>query len=195
MSSFDLIERTLQTNTALQCWSSPTQNPLYRVILQCGGHEPSSVDCIWKDTDQQAVIRTDKAYYKIYQLSDDGSWSFPSMVREVLGKIYNDMGIKWHVRTVKTKQGSVYQVEQRQPLTVCQSDLVSFEKLFYKYSNVHKRLEKALKLDKIASCLQGIVPRLSQLHLVRDCYNKHEDYAFDEEGNVILLDDSDWFWL
>ena len=146
----------------------------------------------WKNHENQVVLKTADCYYKIYQLPDDGAPTFLSTVRDVFGKVYREhLGLHWTVDKVVTSRG-VYQVEQRESLHVCESS-EEFSRIFRSYASILTLVEKELQLDQLTMQLKKHIPRLHSIRLIRSAYNKHDDYAYDQNGQVVLLDDSDFF--
>lgn len=145
----------------------------------------------WKNYSYQVVIETPKYFYKIYQ-EDPISGEFIVKIRNELAKIYAEQyNLHWKIITININ-GYIYQLEQREKLQVCSSDILSFDDLFLNWYKTLELLEKALFLDKITEQLKIKIPDLDRLKLIRDCSNKFPDYAI-KDGHVILLDDADWF--
>ena len=171
-----------------QHWITPINNNLLNVI---NNHYTINQSLIWKDNDHQVVVKGDDVFYKIYQKNDDNSYQLASHVRDIIGEIYRDQySLKWDVQTIQTQTG-YYQISERQVLNVCGTDC-SFECLYQSYKKIHNEIEKRLNLDKVAKQLRLSIPRLKKVKLLRDVYNKQEDYGTDGSGQVFLLDDSDW---
>lgn len=146
----------------------------------------------WKNYSNQVVIETQNYFFKIYQ-EDIHVGKFILRVREELAKIYrNDFGLNWEIYTVEANN-SIFQIERREKLEVCTPDKVSFEEIILAWYKILLKLEENLFLDKLVPQLIHRIPELYKIKLVRDCINKHEDYAFTKNGNIILLDDADWF--
>lgn len=146
----------------------------------------------WKNYSNQVVIETQNYFFKIYQ-EDTRVGKFILRVREELAKIYrNDFGVNWEIYTVEANN-SIFQIERREKLEVCTPDKVSFEEIILAWYKILLKLEENLFLDKLVPQLIHRIPELYKIKLVRDCINKHEDYAFTKNGNIILLDDADWF--
>lgn len=146
----------------------------------------------WKNYSNQVVIETQNYFFKIYQ-EDTHVGKFILRVREELAKIYrNDFRVNWEIYTVEANN-SIFQIERREKLEVCTPDKVSFEEIILAWYKILLKLEENLFLDKLVPQLIHRIPELYKIKLVRDCINKHEDYAFTKNGNIILLDDADWF--
>lgn len=146
----------------------------------------------WKSYDHQVVIKTKDYYYKVYTIDQKGD-KFFEKIREKLAEIYRDLyGIHWLVKTIESN-GVYYQVEQREVLEVCTPSMISFEELLLKWSRTLEILEEKLRLDLTVKDIQEFYPDVYKLKIVRDCVNKFPDYAMTKEGEIILLDDSDWF--
>lgn len=146
----------------------------------------------WKNYDHQVVIKTKDYYYKVYTIDQKGD-KFFEKIREKLAEIYRDLyGIHWLVKTIESN-GVYYQVEQREVLEVCTPSMISFEELLLKWSKTLEILEEKLRLDLTVKDIQEFYPDVHKLKIVRDCVNKFPDYAMTQEGEIILLDDSDWF--
>lgn len=147
----------------------------------------------WKTFDQnnQVVIRDKDVYYKIYCTDMVGGY-FANIVRDQLAKIYREKyNIQWDVQTIKV-DNLFYQIQKRQPLLVATHTMISYDELFDNWGIIHRELEDALSLDKIAQQLREVDSRIAHVKLVRDCFNKFEDYAI-HNNSVVLLDDADWF--
>lgn len=146
----------------------------------------------WKNYDHQVVIKTNEYYYKVYTIDLKGD-KFFEKIREKLAEIYRDLyGIHWLVKTIECG-GVYYQVEQREALKVCTPQMISFEDLLLKWGRTLEILEEKLRLDLIVKDIQEVYPDVYKLKVIRDCVNKFSDYALTDDGEVILLDDSDWF--
>ena len=147
----------------------------------------------WKSDSNQIVIETPNYYFKIYN-DEFTTGEFNSLIREKLAEIYReDFGILWNVKTIY-QDNKLYQIEQREKLQVCSQDIISYDDLFLNWSNTLKKLEKKLALDKITKQLQRNIYNLKEIKLVRECVNKFADYAITKNGDIVLLDDADWFF-
>lgn len=145
----------------------------------------------WKNYANQIVIETPNYFFKIY---NDSSFSaeYLAHIREKLGEIYrNEYNLLWDVKTIYY-DNKLYQIERREKLQVCNPNMMSIEDLFLNYNNVLKKLEKKLLLPQITKQIKNKVKNISQIKLIRECIPKYEDYAI-KNGNIILLDDADWF--
>ena len=145
----------------------------------------------WKDSSSQLVVGTENYFYKLY-MADIKAGEFFAKAREELAKIYNELyGIHWYIRTFYY-DNQVFQIEQREPLQVCDEKL-PFDKILLGWNKTLELLEEKLLLNQIFLQIKDYFPKARALKLVRDCMNKHIDYALDNNGNIILLDDADWF--
>lgn len=146
----------------------------------------------WKDYENQVVIKTRDYFYKVYTI-DQRSDKFFEKIREKLAKIYRDLfGIHWFVKTIEC-DGVSYQVEQREVLPICTPSMISFEDLLLKWGKTLEILENKLKLNLLVKEIQQVYPDVHKLKIIRDCVNKFPDYAMSKNGDIVLLDDSDWF--
>ena len=146
----------------------------------------------WKTHENHIVLQSADFFYKVYQ-KDVGAGAFVSIIREKLAEIYRDhYGLVWNVRTVE-RDGILYQIEQRQKLKVVSDKDMTFGELLANWATTLTLLEKSLRFDKIRFQLTSQDNGFYNLKLVRDCVNKYDDYGITENGQVILLDDCDWF--
>ena len=146
----------------------------------------------WKSECNQIVIETPSFFYKIYEnhpIKD----AFNIKIREKLGEIYRDIfNIKWEVKTICT-DNSVYQLEQREKLQICNASIISFDDLLLNWAKTLDILEKKLYIPSVVNQLTGRVPSLKNIKLIRNCANKYDDYGITNNGNIVLFDDADWF--
>ena len=146
----------------------------------------------WKGEVNQIVIQTPNYYFKIYN-DEFTTGEFNSLIREKLAEIYReDCGLLWDIKTIYN-DNKLYQIERREKLHVCQEGDISFDDLMLKWNNILKKLEQKLLLPQITKQLQDSIPDLYEIKLVRECLNKFEDYGLTNNGDVVLLDDADWF--
>lgn len=146
----------------------------------------------WKNYTNQVVIGTPNYYFKFYE-DDYASGTFFAEIRLKLAEIYREkFGIVWDVVKIDDN-GLVYTFERRQKLTVCEPKDISYADLLLNWSYTLQELEKRLLLPELCQQLQPYIPELAEVKLIRDCINKYMDYAITEDGNIILLDDADWF--
>ena len=146
----------------------------------------------WKNScNSQVVIQSPNYFYKIYE-EDRYDGKYVCEIREVLGQIYREeYGLFWDVKTF-IEDGKIFQIEKRQKIPLCTPELISYPDLLINWSNTLDKLEKKLQLNKITFQLIDHIPNLARVKIIRDCVNKYIDYGF-YNGNVILLDDADWF--
>lgn len=181
----------------LEIWSknnlvSETDNKFINAIRMVDSNCSFNNALKWKDYDNQVVIKTDNYYYKVYTIDKQVS-KFFEKIREKLAEIYREeFGIHWLVTTIECN-GVLYQVEQREKLTVLEPSMMSFEEILLKWSYTLNLLEEKLHLDIITKEIQEVHSDVYKLKIVRDCVNKFPDYALTNNGDVVLLDDSDWF--
>lgn len=180
----------------LKLWSNTevvdSSNKFINAILMIDANPNLDGALKWKNYDHQVVIKTKKYYYKVYTIDQKGD-KFFEKIRETLAEIYRDVyRIHWLVKTIECN-GVYYQVEQREVLEVCNPSMITFEDLLLNWSKTLELLEKKLRLDLIVKDIQEYCPDVKKLKIIRDCVNKFPDYAMTSNGEIILLDDSDWF--
>ena len=120
------------------------------------------------------VVQSDDYYYKIYENSIELG-SFYSLIRRKLAEIYEKVyGINWKIfETVRNDK--IYQIQQRSKL-------------------VEKSLSFSYILDQISeNYISNGNKKPFKLKIMREAINKYEDYAFAPSGEVLLLDDDDWY--
>lgn len=146
-----------------------------------------------KNYEHQIVVESNDFYYKVYEDKKDiGAYRLE--IRKRLAKIYNSYGIHWKVLSFE-KNGMIYTIEQREKLIVCSNE-ISCKDLLLGWKKTLDRLEKDLRFESITNQIkenyEGI-KNLKNIKLIRECINKPDDYAYGHNGEIILLDDADWF--
>ena len=143
------------------------------------------------------VVQSDDYYYKIYENSIELG-SFYSLIRRKLAEIYEKVyGINWKIfETVRNDK--IYQIQQRSKLVECTEKDLSFEDLLLSWRKTQLLLEKSLGfsyiLDQISeNYISNENTKPFKLKIMREAINKYEDYAFAPSGEVLLLDDDDWY--
>ena len=143
------------------------------------------------------VVQSDDYYYKIYENSIELG-SFYSLIRRKLAEIYEKVyGINWKIfETVRNDK--IYQIQQRSKLVECTENDLSFEDLLLSWRKTQLLLEKSLSfsyiLDQISeNYISNGNRKPFKLKIMREAINKYEDYAFAPSGEVLLLDDDDWY--
>lgn len=143
------------------------------------------------------VVQSDDYYYKIYENSIELG-SFYSLIRRKLAEIYEKVyGINWKIfETVRNDK--IYQIQQRSKLVECTEKDLSFEDLLLSWRKTQLLLEKSLGfsyiLDQISeNYISNGNTKPFKLKIMREAINKYEDYAFAPSGEVLLLDDDDWY--
>ena len=145
----------------------------------------------WKSYDNQIVLRGENCYYKLYK-KDYSVGYFFCLIREKLGEIYREkFGIKWEINTYVV-DNTIYQIERREALEVATESKISFSDIMKNWSNTLSLLEKRIGLQDIVWSLPDEL-NIRKIKLVRDCVNDYKDYGLTRDGNVVLLDDTDWF--
>lgn len=146
-----------------------------------------------KNYEHQVVIESDNYYYKVYEDKKDVG-VYKLEIRKRLAKIYNSYGIHWVIISFE-KDGMIYTVEQREKLTVCGNE-ITCKNLLLGWKKTLDILEKELRFDNITNQIKEnykTLTNLKEIKLIRECINKPNDYAYGPNGEIILLDDSDWF--
>lgn len=156
--------------------------------LEDGSHTNGWVK--WKNASDQIVILTPNYVYKIYCI-DYTVGRYFSEIREKLAEIYReDFGIYWDIKTIYTKD-CIYQFEQREKLEVLSEEMMPFDIVMVSWAKTLEKLEQKLLLPRVSKQLSNT--DVVSIKLVRDCINKYEDYGITKNGDIVLLDDSDWF--
>lgn len=172
--------------------ASVTFNQFVDIIKELDNGSSPDLWFKWKNYAHQVVIETPNYYFKIYQdLFSTGE--FFAQVREAIGKVYREQyGLLWNTRHIM-KDGFIYTIEQREKLQVCNPDIISYEDMFLGWAKTLKLVEKELAFPEIGEQLKDKIDRLETIKLVRLCVNKYIDYAITKNGEIVLLDDADWF--
>lgn len=161
--------------------------------------------------DNQTVIKTNNYVYKIYCCHKNSNKVFDCIIRDTLSKIYNEYGIFWNIKTFDVGI-NLYQIEQREIITECTPDLISFEDLLLNWKITLDELENRLNFGNLSYQLRDYIidnnkikvfkrnfigtteyveDTVFKIKLTRDCINKYNDYGI-KNGKVILFDDADW---
>lgn len=145
-----------------------------------------------KDYAHQTVIETDKYFYKVYE-DEIKTGIYKAEIRKKLAEVYSEYGIHWIVKTF-TKGNFIYTVEEREKLKVCGNE-ISANELFYRYKYTLYDLEKKLRFPAILDQVKqdNRFNSLYNMKLIRYCINKTDDYAYGPNGEIILLDDAEFF--
>lgn len=169
--------------------SDQTFNQFLSIITSLENSSDTSSWVKWKNFSNQVVIQTPNYFYKLYE-----EWIYEGFlsckIREILADIYKEYGLLWNIQTI-VQDDKIYQIEQREKLTLCTEEIISYEDLLLNWNQTLIKVEEKLKLDKVLLQLDNI-SNVKQIKLIRDCINKYEDYAI-KDGKTILLDDADWF--
>ena len=190
--SNDLTLASDWTNFLTEDRASTKFDKFLNLIKQLDDDSSPDLWTKWKNYTNQVVISTPNYYFKFYE-DDYASGTFFAEIRMKLAEIYREkFGIVWDVIKID-ENGLVYTFERRQKLTVCESKDISYADLLLNWSYTLQELEKRLLLPELCQQLQPYIPELVEIKLIRDCINKYMDYAITEDGNIILLDDADWF--
>lgn len=146
-----------------------------------------------KDYAHQVVIETENYFYKVYE-DEIKTGIYKAEIRKKLAEVYQDYGIHWEVKTF-IKGNFVYSVEEREKLKVCGNE-INANDLFARYSFTLKDLEKKLRFPSIFDQIKESDKRFEDIYamkLIRYCINKTNDYAYGHNGEIILLDDAEFF--
>ena len=175
-------------------FSTPTNsdsafNQFLNLITRLDNNSNPDLWVKWKNFSHQVVIETPNFFYKLYEEYNYEGF-LNCKIREILAEIYKENGVFWNITTIQ--QGDkIYQIEQREKLQVCNEKLLSYEDLLLSWNKILLQIEEKLRLNKILPQLD-VGSNIQMIKLIRDCVNKYEDYAL-KDGQVILLDDADWF--
>jgi len=146
-----------------------------------------------KNHEHQVVIETNDYFYKVYEDKMDAGL-YKLEIRQRLAKIYQSYGIHWILKSFE-KDNMIYTVEEREKLPLCGKE-ISCKELLLGWKKTLDILEKELRLKNIVYEIKDMYPNwknFKEIKLIRDCVNKLDDYAYGHNGEIILLDDSDWF--
>jgi len=172
--------------------SSYTFDQFLDIIKQMDNESSPDLWFKWKNFANQVVIETPNFYFKLYEdFYNTGCFLYE--IRRNLAEIYREkFNILWEINKIEAN-GKIYTFEKRQKLTVCVPNCINYADLLLDWSYTLKELEKRLLLSEICEQLKPNIQNLTEIKLIRDCINKYADYAITEQGNIVLLDDADWF--
>ena len=146
----------------------------------------------WKNENNQVTFESDKYYYKLYE-EEIYTGKYNNEIRLKLADIYkNDYGLDWEVRTL-IRDNLIYTAERREKLILCDERSMSFSEILSGWKNTLNKLENNLRLNFIAEQIREVIPRCNKLLLLREACNKADDYALGHNGEIILLDDTDFY--
>ena len=176
-----------------QTQSSSTFNQFLDIIKQMDNDSSPDLWFKWKNFTNQVVIETPNYYFKLYEdFYNTGCFLYE--IRKNLADIYQEkFNILWEINKVEAN-GKIYTFEKRQKLTVCTSNHIDYADLLLNWSYTLQELEKRLLLNEICEQLKPNIKNLAEIKLIRDCINKYSDYAITKFGDIILLDDAEWFF-
>lgn len=154
-----------------------------------------SRDYKFKEMANQVVVETKDYYYKLYiDYGDQGKYLLE--IRKKLSEIYESYGVHWKI-LYSNCNGRVILIEQRQKLKLCDYNLPCRE-LLKNWKKTLDILKYELKFDDILNQLKdksniSEVKQAKDLLILKESLIKPKDYAYAPNGNVILLDDADFF--
>ena len=146
----------------------------------------------WKDIDNQLVLQTQNYFYKFYNIYK--TQQFFANIRIQLTKIYRQIyNLDWQIMTVQDNN-IIYQILKKQKLKPITEKDMSLEEMLLNWKKTLLILQNNILLPNICKQLQQYeeLNDIYQLKLVRECILKYADYGLTKNGNVILLDDTDW---
>lgn len=160
--------------------------------------DKTSNDYKFKAFGNQLVVETKDYYYKVY-IDNFASAKYLLEIRKKLSKIYESYGIHWKIIDYYF-DGLYITVEQREKLKICDYKDITAEELLKNWKRTVDLLRDSLKFDDILIQLKEKSNVLEfnnakELLLIRRCLLSPEDYAFAPNGNVVLLDDTDFVIL
>lgn len=147
----------------------------------------------WKNYAHQVLVESDSYFYKIYEVTSVEAGPFQSIVRHALARVYQDIGIDWKVISFE-RDGKILDFEQREKLKEATPDDGDFSRVFLSFSHILDKVEKILEFDSILSQLKSnpAYSSVDHIKLLRNCVNKHQDYALFGD-QFVLLDDADFY--
>ena len=147
----------------------------------------------WKSYFHQVLVESDSYFYKIYEAKKVETGPFQSLVRHALCEVYQDLGLDWSIVSVE-HDDKIIDFEQRQKLHVIEPSEISFSELLLSFSHILDKVEELLEFNKILKQIQRHpdFSEVAQIKILRNCVNKHEDYAWFKD-DVVLLDDADFY--
>lgn len=143
----------------------------------------------------QVVVETPEYYYKIYiDYGDQGKYLLE--IRRKLAEIYESYGVHWKI-LYSYCDNRVITIEQREKLKLCDYD-ITCKQLLLIWKKTIDKLVTLLKFNDILLQLKekSGIPELLEVDkilILKESLIKPEDYAYAPNGNVILLDDTDFF--
>lgn len=137
----------------------------------------------------QAVVKTNDYFYKIYKIDYQHKIFYTDIIKE-LANIYTGLGLHWRIYIYNTNE-YLYLIQEREKLQVCDSN-IDFKEIMFSMKDILLKLENRLNLNLVTLQLKEHFPNLKCIKLLRNCINKHKDYAL-FNNKYILLDDTDWF--
>lgn len=146
-----------------------------------------------KNYDHQVLVKQKNYYYKIYE--EDKRNLFFSVVRNKLTEIYRKRGIDFSIKTFE-KNNKIYDFEKKIEVQEIKEGSMPFNNILKEFTPILSELYESLELKDILKQLKAKSSNFEncyELVLWRGSINKSIDYGIDKFGNIILLDDADWF--
>lgn len=146
----------------------------------------------------QVIIENGQWFYKIYNIQPSvPDWDWQCYIRNIIVETYQENGLQWYIKTIKTENNSIFQIEKREKIRVIEpQDNISMEDIFVSWNFILKQIEKKLSLNKILKQLKQLDYQFSnvfRIRLIKESVDKTIDYGI-KNGQVFLLDE-DFFSL
>lgn len=154
-----------------------------------------SHDYKFKEIANQVVVETKDFYYKLYiDYGDQGKYLLE--VRKKLAEIYERYGVHWKILYSNCK-GRIITIEQREKLKLCDYN-ISCAELLKNWKKTIDLLRYELKFADIIKQIKEKSEAVELEHakdilILKESLIKPKDYAYAPNGNIILLDDADFF--
>lgn len=158
--------------------------------------DKNSKEYKFKEIANQVVVETNDFFYKIY-IDYGASAKYMLEIRKKLSQIYESYGVHWKLK-YSYYSGRIVTIEQREKLRLCKYGDMSCEELLKNWNNTLKILKENLKFNDILSQIKEKsnvceFKNAKELLLIKKSLIKPDDYAYAPNGEVILLDDADFF--
>lgn len=158
--------------------------------------DKNSQDYKFKEYDNQVVVETKDYFYKIY-IDYGPVGRYLLEIRKKLADIYRSYGIHWELIN-SYNDGRFITVEQREKLKVCAYSDLTCGELLRNWKKSVVLLNKSLNFEDILKQIKdkSNVPEFNSakdLLLLRHSLVKVNDYAYAPNGNIVLIDDADFF--
>ena len=147
-----------------------------------------------KESENTVVAKAADCFYKVRKLEKGNpATDFEIAVAQAFADEYAAMGLIWEL-TIANDSESVYLIEKRQKLEVCNSEEYSYDDLLRRSYSVQRMVENKLEFPSLLAQIKatGKFNNVDKIVLARKCENDFADYAL-WKNSIVSLGESGRF--